>query len=750
MVHPETIDWRAVFAASPAPACVVGAGGVILAANPAFAALAGAEAAMLSGQPLDAWLTLDGSRWAVGAPEPPMGGPAEERRGVAFLAAGEGRAIPYSLTALPAGGGLLSLSDAADEHCFICKVFSSRDKFRTAIDDQSEVIVRVAPDLSVTLVNREFAALFGVPPRALIGRGLHDLMPPDSATATAALAARATPDEPASAAEESWPCRDGRERWFSWRRYAVFDGAGRLTAVQAVGRDTTRRRLAEQERRRLEAMIARSPVIGLGWRSGGRMAIDHATENISRLGLDRRALLDSGAGLLDLVHPEDAAALRGWAAACPPAQAGDAAPFPSLSFRLPGAGGERWLTLNGWCAGPGRMEGVLLDITERRDAALALRERERRFQAIINSAADFVGLLTPDGVLIEANEAALRFIQADATAVCGRPFWETPWWIGCPEQPLLREGIVRAASGDSLRFETTHASPDGVVIHLDCSLRPMRDAADAIAFLVVEGREITRFKMTEAELVAARRLAEAANRSKTQFLAVMSHELRTPLNAVLGYSEVMQRGLFGPVGNERYAGYVDAIHSAGRHLLDIIDDILEISRIELGVVDLVEEIVTVADLLDRSVRLLATRAAEAGVALTLEAAPGLPPLRCDARRVVQILVNLGVNAIKFTPPGGCVRLEARPASAAEEAEGGLLLAVRDTGSGIAASDLQKVWEPFGQAGNAHVSGAGGVGLGLAITKALVEAHGGTAWLDSAPGHGTTVTLRFPAERCAAG
>ena len=158
------------------------------------------------------------------------------------------------------------------------------------------------------------------------------------------------------------------------------------------------------------------------------------------------------------------------------------------------------------------------------------------------------------------------------------------------------------------------------------------------------------------------------------------------------------------------------------------------------------------------------RAAEAGVALRLDVASPLPNLRCDARRVVQVLVNVGVNAIKFTPSGGFVRLEARRArpwegpdlsagnggpdnGAAESHSAGLILAVHDTGTGIPTSDLRKVWEPFGQAGNAHISGAGGVGLGLAITKALVEAHGGMARLESAPGQGTTVTLSFPAERC---
>lgn len=745
MGRAEAIDWRAVFTASPTPTCVIDAQGGVIAANSAFAALVGAATDALPDQRIDALLTLDGGPWIQTEAQ---AGAMTARSGVAFLSAvGDGRGLPYTLSPLSDGVGILSLSDVADEHCFICKVFSSRDKFRTAIDDQSEVIVRVAADLSVTLVNREFAALFAVPPRVLIDRHLRDLMPPLSAAAMAAFIAQATPDNPASSAEEPWPCRDGHERWFSWRRYAVFDATGRLTAVQAVGRDTTQRRMAEQERLRLAAMIARSPVIGLGWRVDGRMPIDYAAGNLARLELDRERLAQRGLGLLDLVHPDDAPALRAWVIACSEADDPDANPAPPLSFRLPSTDGERWLTLTGWRSGAGRMEGVLTDVTEQHDSARALRERERRFHAIINSASDFMGLLTPDGVLIEANDAALRYAQTEATAVFGRPFWDTPWWANSPDLDMLRAGIQRAAAGEGVRFETIHRPSGRPSIHVDFSLRPMRDASGAVSFLIAEGREITRYKKTEAELLSAKQLAEAANRSKTQFLAVMSHELRTPLNAVLGYSEVIQRGLFGPIGNERYAGYIDAIHSSGQHLLDITDEILEISRIELGVVELFEEVVAVADLLTRSTQLLAARADEAGVALRIDADDDLPRLRCDARRVVQILVNVGVNAIKFTPAGGQVRLEARRAPIGPTAAVGMIFAIHDTGTGIPTSDLAKVWEPFGQAGNAHISGAGGVGLGLAITKALVEAHGGNAELDSALGRGTTVTLRFPADRC---
>ena len=727
MVQAESIDWFSVFAASLAATCVVGADGRISAANDAFAGQVGVEASSLAGVPLDEVLATDADDALRG--------------GVAFLRLGDGetRSVPYTHARLPDGGRVVTLTEVADEHCAICKVYSSREKFRTAIDDQSELICRFRPDLTITLVNRQFAALFGCSPRAMIDRNLRDLLPAATVATLLDFLGAATPAESASAREELWPHGDGTERWISWHRYAVFDGAGRITAVQSVGRDTTQRHRAEKERVRLAAMISRSPVVGLAWRTDGNFPIDYATENVARLRIGRARLQEGRTGLLDLVHPDDAPALALWVESCPEG----GTPLPLTVRLLDDDGGERWLSISAWRAGDGRMEAVLLDITEQRAASLALRERERRFKAIFDHTFEFIGLLTPEGRMIEANETALAFVETEEEMVYGKFFWDTPWWRHAPaDQERLKEGVARAARGEFVRFESSHRTPRGREIHVDFSLRPIRDEDGAVIFLVPEGRDITHLKQTEAALLAATREAEAANRSKTQFLAVMSHELRTPLNAVLGYSEVMQAGLFGVLESERYRGYVDAIHASGRHLLGIIDDILEISRIELGVVELNEDESAVPDLVGRAAQILANRAAEAGVAFQVDVEPHLPLLLCDARRVIQMLVNVGFNGIKFTRRGGFLRL-----AVSREGDGSLAFALRDDGVGIAPENLDRVWEPFAQADDALVRGKGGVGLGLAITKAFIEAHGGTARLESAPGRGTTVTLRFPAERC---
>ena len=746
-VRTSPVEWASVFAESPVALCILGPDGGIVAANTAFTALTGRDEGAMTGQPLNILLPFDGGTGSTPLSSLPPAG-----KGAAFLLRpdGEQRDVTYTVAPLPDGNRVVTLADVTDDRCFICKVFSSRDKFRTAIDDLSELIVRFLPDLSVTLANREFAGLWGAVPRDLIGEPVTDYLPPDSVRGTQAFLRTATLADPSQSSEEAWPQPDGTTRWVTWRRLALFGRDGVLTAVQTVGRDTTTRRRAEDERMRLAAMISRSPVVGLAWRMTGRWPVEYVTENVGRrLRLDRAALRDGRVGLLDLIHPDARAAFVAWAETCPPV----GGLWQTAVRLLPEDGRERWASVSAWRAageGPGgedRMEAVMMDITEQRTASQALSERKRRFRAIFDHVASFIGLLDTDGILLEANVTSLRHIGKTPEEVCGRPFWETPWWTHDPAaQMRLKAGIARAAAGQMVRFETTHPGPGGRLMSVDFSLRPIFDDNGAVVLIVPEGHDITDLKATEAALIAAKREAEAANRSKTHFLAVVSHELRTPLNAILGYSEVMEAEMFGPVGSDRYRGYVGAIHSSGQHLLGLIDDILEVSRIELGVLTLTDEMVDVPEILSRAGHILSNRAADAGVTLSIAAGEdsGLPRLRCDTRRVMQMLVNVGYNSIKFTPPGGTVRIHA-----AFDPERGLAVTVTDTGAGIPAEDLQRVWEPFSQSGSPDVRAAGGVGLGLTITRALMEAHEGTITLESTVGQGTTVTLTFPAFRCVA-
>ena len=248
-------------------------------------------------------------------------------------------------------------------------------------------------------------------------------------------------------------------------------------------------------------------------------------------------------------------------------------------------------------------------------------------------------------------------------------------------------------------------------------------------------------RRTIEDVHAARMQAEAASQAKSEFLANMSHELRTPLNAIIGFSDLMRSELLGPIGNETYAGYVADIHFSGRHLLDIINDILDVARHESGKMELNEDDLAVEEIVDEALRLVAPQALRGKVNLIwMPPAPALPQLRCDRVRVRQMLLNILSNAIKFTEPDGSVEIRG------EAAGGGLDLVVRDTGIGIEPDDISRIMTPFGQIAPVYTRNHQGMGLGLVLTKALIERHGGRLSLYSAPAVGTTVRLSFPAER----
>ncbi|MFC3229037.1 sensor histidine kinase [Marinibaculum pumilum] len=243
------------------------------------------------------------------------------------------------------------------------------------------------------------------------------------------------------------------------------------------------------------------------------------------------------------------------------------------------------------------------------------------------------------------------------------------------------------------------------------------------------------------DLARARADAERESQTKSQFLANVSHELRTPLNAIIGFSEIMKAGIYGPLGDRRYDGYLDDIHGSGTYLLNLINDLLDLAKVEAGKLELHESEVDIAATIGDATRMLAEDARRRGVAIATRIAGDLPPLMADARACRQILLNLLSNAVKFSPSGREVTVAARV-----EPTGDLLLAVSDAGPGIAPEDLAKVVEPFGQAAMTTVDAKRGTGLGLPLAISLAKAHGGSLELRSTPGGGTTVDVRFPAGR----
>ena len=253
--------------------------------------------------------------------------------------------------------------------------------------------------------------------------------------------------------------------------------------------------------------------------------------------------------------------------------------------------------------------------------------------------------------------------------------------------------------------------------------------------------DITERKAMECEIIRSKEAAEFANRTKTEFLAHMSHELRTPLNAIIGFAEVIRDEIFGPVGQPNYADYANDIHKSGTHLLDLINDILDLSKLEAGRLELRETDVSLPGIVEQTCTLMHNNARSAGVRLVCDAPESLPLLRADERALRQVMLNFLSNAIKFTPRGGTITASVQALS-----DGGLKCSIADTGIGMSADEIRVALLPFGQVDSKIARQHKGTGLGLPISKSLIELHGGELHIQSERDKGTTMLALFPASR----
>jgi PAS domain S-box-containing protein len=382
--------------------------------------------------------------------------------------------------------------------------------------------------------------------------------------------------------------------------------------------------------------------------------------------------------------------------------------------------------------------GTVRDLSERRAAETALRASEARNAAILSAAAEGIIAVEVGGRMETVNAAAGRIFGYDPAELIGQSLsMLIPAMSGEAHGcPALGDRGDPDRSGR--KREVIGRRRDGGEFPLEMGVSILEQAGGRLFIAVIA--DITRRKEVEAALRGAKLDAEAANQAKTQFLAHMSHELRTPLNAIIGFSDMMKYEMMGSL-SPVYLDYARNINDSGRQLIAIIDDLLDVSRLQLGKFTLNDSLVDLHSAVAGALAMMRPRAEDGGVELREGVAESLPKVRGDARAIRQVLINLMSNAVKFTPRGGTVRV-----SAESTVDGRVLLAVADTGRGIPPEMIGHVLDPFHHADAFTASKTRGIGLGLPICRWLMELHGGSLTIESTIPVGTTVIAGFPKER----
>ncbi|HZT18281.1 MAG TPA: ATP-binding protein [Dongiaceae bacterium] len=370
-----------------------------------------------------------------------------------------------------------------------------------------------------------------------------------------------------------------------------------------------------------------------------------------------------------------------------------------------------------------------------------VQESRERLGSVIDTVPAMICATDAEGRCVFVNFYQCDFFRIDPKEAAGKPIAEL-FGEDYAERHRELDARVFATGRVQQGFEEIIADCNGQPRVFLTTKAPLNRQTGEVINVVSVSLDITERKQAEYALARAKDEAESANRSKSEFLANTSHELRTPLNAIIGFAEMMKLELLGPIGNVRYHEYSGDILASAQHLLQIIDDLLDMSSIEAGKLKLEESIVTVPKMLRDVYRLVRGRAEDGQVRLLVSNTAGVPLLRADERKLKQVLLNLLSNSIKFTPPGGTVSITAGLNEA-----GGLRFMVSDTGVGMAEQDIPTAKARFGRVSKSPWIAHPGTGLGLSLAVELTQLHGGTLDISSAVGTGTSVTVDLPAERC---
>jgi PAS domain S-box-containing protein len=621
----------------------------------------------------------------------------------------------------------------------------SEQRFRDFAEISSDWLWEMDADLRFTYLSDNLRRALDVDPGSGLGKrrqDIHDLSrdPEKWQTHFADLAAR----RPFRDFRYAYRLPDGRDAYISISGMPLFDTAGNFSGYRGTGRDITPevdadRRAGEAQARLAAAFESLANGIALFDRDDRLIVCNPAYRRYT--GLDDE-LFKPGVSLEEILRARLA---RGLIPLSPGENiesfmaervSRDRTAHPA--FERQQADGS-WLLIYEQPFAEGRVV-TTYDITALKAREKELGEKTRLLESTLEHMGEGISVYDADLKMIAWNEQLIEMV--------GLP--REMYKVGTPLEDVVRysaergeygsgaiEGYVRERVNQS-KLPVAHRQARWRFNGRYVELR--RTPMPGGGFVTVYS-DLTDRKRAEDALREAKEAAEAANKTKSEILANMSHELRTPLNAIIGFSDIIQREAFGLVGERRYLDYARDIHDSGAHLLALINDILDVSKAEAGRIELLEGLVDVTELFDSCVRLVRARADEAHVTIEAHPTDRLPKLHADGLRLKQVLLNLLSNGIKFTPAGGRVTLDAHLGDHQK-----FVIRVTDTGIGMSSEDIPKALSPFGQLESTRARRYPGTGLGLPLSKALIELHGGELSIESEAGKGTTVIVTLPAAR----